>query len=102
MGSVLNTLLLAYRKEQDEKYAQVKSRQGREVDGRKRKPSDATSADPEAAAEAASAGAETPSGGPPKTMRLVLKVKGPGSSPAAPPAANPFAAAGAGDGAFDL
>ena len=84
MGSVLDKLLLAYRKEQDEKYAQTKSRQGREVDGRRRK---------DAEGSAAQAGGETPSGGPPKKqMRLVLKAKSPGLSPAAASAANPFAA----------
>lgn len=73
MGTLLNKLLKAYRKEHDEKYAQVKERQGRDVDGsRKRKPEEASGASAAAAAPPAQAGKSAGSGTGVKKMKLVL------------------------------
>ena len=95
MGMLLNKLLKAYRKEQDDKYAQVKNRQG------KRKPDDAAGAD----AGVQTAYAAVSPGGSIKKMRLVLSRPGEEPVNAAlpqPPAAACSAAGSSADLEYDL
>ena len=70
MGTVLYKLLYNYRKEHDEKYAQVKSRQGKRKPDSEPGAADAAPADASPAAPPAAT--SKASGGGIKKMRLVL------------------------------
>jgi hypothetical protein len=100
MGAVLNKLLQAYRKEQDEKYAQVKIRQWRELDGRRKRKSESVDAPPALGTAGAAAGEVAPTastsklpgtGGGVKKMRLVLSRSSPATEGAGSAAPSPGA-----------
>ena len=79
METFLQKLLKSYRKEQDEKYTQAKSRQGRDADGnRKRKAEQSSGAASAAAAPPTRAGKSPGGKAGVKKMRLVLSRPGAG------------------------